>query len=439
MINMLQYLSNALIYFNAILIPIYLALRIRNNKSIAFINPCLYLLVASYLYLTIPSIFFEQYFEIMGFLLTTYLNYEKESLLITNIICNWFVLVFFGYYILSIDKGIKIRANYKPKAVTTKIAFFLVIFLSLFFLALIIIYAPQLFSATLEESRRIGELFVNVYRFKILSIALATSVMILVWKTKKVKWYAFLIWIIIIDFLTRSRGRSMFVIIFSYINYVAIFNKIRLPLILFLLVGIVSTFFLRGSVNITSVNDLIKIPLQLLGETFNTRATTIIVYQSFLNNGSLIDYLTHSFINIFPDIIGSNIKDLIWIDSEEVTQAINYQSVIRNYYNDQLGIRWGLAGNIASEALYFGGIPFALVSPLLIGAVFYLFHELNLNRTLPSFIFLNILIAELPRGIMRNTFYDTFFAVFYIMFSYLIWVVLLEGKRVILKLPQKSI
>ena len=434
----MQYLANILLYFNTFFVPIYMILRIKKNKSLAFLNPCIYLLITSYLYLTVASLLFELNQEIMGGLLGFYLNFKEDSLLITDAICNWFVFVFLIYYVLSKDRNLIISEEYKPKRITAKIAFFFTLFISAFFLVLIVIYGPRLVSLSFEEARAMVPVFTGRYRYKVLSLTLAAAVTILVWRTKKVKWYLFLILTVAIDLLTRSRGRAMFIVIFSYVNYVAIFRKLRLKLFSFLLIGILSTFFLRKSLSVNSAIDLIKIPMQVLGEVFNTRATTTIVYDNFLNQGSLTDYILYSFTKTLPGIVGNLIEELIWSNAEEVTQSLDYQSVIGDYYGS-LGVTWGLAGNIASEALYFGGIPFAIISPLIIGGIFYLFHELRLNRTLPSFLFLSILIAELPRGIMRNTFYDTFFTIFYVMFSYLIWVTWLEGKRIIFKTSKRQI
>jgi hypothetical protein len=155
--------------------------------------------------------------------------------------------------------------------------------------------------------------------------------------------------------------------------------------------------------------------LYLSGELCATRLTTVITYDSFLNSSDLFSYCLSSILNVFPSFITSII----------IEQPENYTGIIRDYYEHKLRHNTGMAGNIVSETLFYGGIPFAIITPIIIGSIFLFFNKIKIYQTLPGFIYYCLLIARL-RNYFRIGFYHSFFSLITLMLTVLLWIVILE-------------
>ena len=103
----MDFLSEILTYFNLIVTPIYCIYRVRKAKYIALLNPSLHLVIWSYIYLPLAGLFMSA-----NTFLSNHFVFTQEILQDTDIICNWFNLIFLGFYIISSDPKI-LRKEYK--------------------------------------------------------------------------------------------------------------------------------------------------------------------------------------------------------------------------------------------------------------------------------------------------------------------------------------
>lgn len=381
------------------------------------LNPCFYLLIGSYVYLTLSSFLLKRYLAVYSSI--DLFRFKPESIQITNLFCNWFTLVFFVFYIFSVEPK-NIISRFKPKAKTYQIAIGFTMLTSLILLIVTVAYAPTLitFTTRLDVFRfYVDEIFFK-YKIALLINILLGSLAVIVWRTKNFRWYIVLLIPIILDLLAKGRTMSFVCLVFAYINYVIITKKASIFKITILLLGIIATGILRHNFSF-SWDGLV---LRLFSEVILTRFTTILVYDHFMNSGDLVIYLFQSLFRLLPN----SITDLL-LDSEP-----GYIVVVGKFAASKVpGATFsGLAGNLVSEALFYGGITFAIVSPLIIGSIFYSLNRLRIYKTFPGFIFFCFLISNLLK-MMRASFYDQFLIFIYLMFSYLIWITIWEGGRVV--------
>lgn len=414
---MIKILADGFLYFNLIIIPIYCCLRIIKNSFLALLNPCFYLLIFGYFYLTVSSAFLESANDI-GFDIISMLKVSQETVTITNIICNWFTFVFFIFYIQSkdINKAI-ISSSFTPKDLTTKISMIIAILTGSLLVILILRYAPSLqeIPGRKEALEEFTKQVIEPYRLGNVITLMLASVAVLSWRNKNFIWYPLLILPIILESSSRGRTLSSQCILFAYLNYVAITRKPRLWIATPLILGFL---FFAVTLRVTSEAESQLLIASLMGEFVQTRLSTIVVYDNFLNADDLLMYFFKSFFKILPGALSNFL----------LGETENYVLFLeRNYYDDALG--FSVAGNIVSEALFYGGLTFAIVSPIIIGSLFLIIHKSPLNKTFPGFIFCCFLIIGLI-PISRGGFYEYFVMYIYLMFSYLLWITILEYKKV---------
>ncbi|MDY7014866.1 MAG: hypothetical protein SVX43_14930 [Cyanobacteriota bacterium] len=422
-------------FLNLILVPLYCFQRFRKSNYFILFNPCFYLLIAAYLYLTIPSLLLPQYIEWVN--IDYYSSFKSESLQITNILCNWYVLVFFLFYMQSTDWKVIPKDGYKPRNATYQIALFFVVSLLAYFCYLLARYGAFLFSADrIDALNFYGK---NILRdYKVLSSlhVFLGGIAVIVWRTKNFRWFAVLLVPIFTEFLARGRTRSLMIVVFSYINYIANSRKTFAKPIIFL--GVAYTIFIpiyRAYEGFDGFKLILEDPQILLfrglGEIFATRITTVIAYEELMYAKNLGIYLMASFLRLFPIFI----YNFLLGDSIDPNQ-VNYTEMMQEYYNRYYDINWGLAGNIVTESLVYGGIELAAIGPLIIGGIFWFLNQSKIHETFPGFIFLCSLLSQLQR-IIRSSFYDSFIILIYVMFSYLLWITLLEQGRKALTIVKK--
>ncbi|MDY6784007.1 MAG: hypothetical protein SW833_15920 [Cyanobacteriota bacterium] len=422
---------------NLVLVPAYCFYRFKKNNYFILFNPGFYLLVASYLYLIPSSIFLSQYIQWIN--ISYYSEFKPESLQFTSILCNWYVLVFLFFYIKSTDWISVPRENYKPKAITYNIALLLTVLLSVYFFYILAKYGAVLFSSDRFEALEFYTRTI-LLRHKVLILLpiFLSSLATVIWQTKKARWFLVVLIPVLTEFLARGRTRSLMIVVFSYINYIAIFRKTFAKYLIVLLLSY--TIFIpiyRSYEGFAGFQLIAESPQILLfrglAEIFATRITTVIAYEELMYSEDFYIYLTASFLRLFPFFI----YKFFLGDNIDITQ-INYIEMMKIYYAQHYDIDWGLAGNIVTEALVYGGIELAFLSPIIIGLIFWGLNQVKIQQTFPGFIFLCLLISQLQR-IIRSSFFDSFFVLIYTMFIYLGWIVVLErGRKVLVVTRNKN-
>lgn len=410
-------MSDILLYFNLIFIPIYCIRRFKKKKHFSFLNPCFYLLISSYFYLTLSSFLLTRYLENFSYI--ELFRFKSASIEATNLICNWFTFVFLIFYILSSEHKNTI-ARFKPKANSYLVALIFTGIISLLLLMIIATNASTLlsFETRLESFDFYVEEILFKYKVGILVNVLLASLTVIVWRTKNFKWYLILLIPIALDLLAKGRTLSLFCILFAYINYVTITQKPRIIAI----VSVILLLILSGLFREEFALSWDTLAIGTFSEVILTRFTTVLTYDHFLNEGEIMPYLFQSLFSSLPNFIAELLVD---IQTPYVLEIADF--AVSKVQNPNFS---GLAGNLASEALFYGGTTFAIISPLIIGSTFYLINKLRIYKTFPGFIFFCFLIASFQQ-ISRTSFYDHFFGTICLMFTSLIWITFFEYGRIV--------
>ena len=412
-------MSAILLYFNLIFVPIYCIQRFKKKKHFSFLNPCFYLLISSYFYLTLSSFLVTQYLDNFSYI--ELFRFKASSMDATNLICNWFTFVFLIFYILSSEHK-NLTSKFKPKANSYLIALIFTGIISLLLMLVIVTNASTLlsFETRIESFEFYVEEILFKYKVGILVNILLASLTVIVWRTKNFRWYLILLLPIALDFLAKGRTLSFFCIIYAYINYVTITQKPRIAAIASILLLVIISGIFREEF----VWSWDALAIGTFSEVILTRFTTVLAYDHFLHEGEMLPYLFQSLCSSLPNFIAELLVDI----QEPYVLKIG-EFAVSKVPNPNFS---GLAGNLASEALFYGGITFAVISPLIIGSIFYLINRLRLYKTFPGFIFFCFLIASFQQ-MSRTSFYDHFFGTICLMFTSLIWITIFEYGRIVFK------
>lgn len=419
----MEFCSNLLTYFLLLLIPIYCAYRILRNKYIALLNPSLHLVFWAYVYLTVPVLFMKSYS------LYNFFNFSDQIYITTSFLCNWYVVVFWIFYMISTDHNIEV-VNYRPKITTYHLALFFSFAISVFFVFLIGKFGPTLLSLSDRGSALsfFSDKIFFGYKFGIFFNVFLGSVAVILWRTRNPLWLLMFLLPISIDLLAKGRTIAWSCLFFAYLNYVFIFKKTAFKIAIPLFVGLVFGGFLRYK-EYNWNQGIDKIFIDLFSDPIVNRFSTPLVYKDHFGEGNLFSYFIFSFFKILPESFTRSLFD--YNNSAQVSLG----HILTQDYGRKLG--YSISVNIVGEALYYGGITFAIISPLLIGLIIYSLYDFRIYRNFPGFIFVCIVISGL-RGTMRGTFYDTFMPAVYLMFSYLIWITILEWKSVVFRFKNNS-
>ena len=430
---MLTEISTIINYTTFILVPLYLISRYRKNKNWIFLNPCFYLLLGAYLYLTVSSTFIQSYIERSS--VSYYQTLSAESIQVTSLICNWYVLVFVVFYFLSVDRKLILIKDFKPRKITYQFALILVAILFIVQVYYLLRYAPTFVVASRSDGLNLyaRQILNGPFRLRVTLKVFSVALGIVIWRTRNFYWLLLLIVPILTEFLSGGRTHSLSMIGFAYMTYLVITGKTRIKLLFTsLIIYVTSVPILRsyGSGNfIERFLDWESFLFKGFSEIFATRLSTVIVYDQFSNSQDLLGYFRDSILSLFPSFIRS-----LLYNTERLTD-LNYRTVLRDFYIICCDIDWGLAGNFVTESLFYGGVGFALLSPLIIGLFFYSLNETRLAKTFPGFMFLCLVISQ-SQFMMRTGFYDVIFILIYILLFYLGWLIWWEGGRFTFQTPK---
>ncbi|MDJ0715932.1 MAG: hypothetical protein QNJ54_17170 [Prochloraceae cyanobacterium] len=366
--------------------------------------------------------------SLKGVYLYNFFNqFPEESIEVASLLSNWFTLVFFLFYIFSVDGKI-LPTRFTPKAITYKIALYFTGIISLILLTLIIVYTPSLItmSSRLESLPYFKSEILDKYKLTILITVLQACIAVIVWRTKNFRCYILLLLPVVLEMFSQGRTITFECIVFAYINYVFITRKTRIFIISLILFVIVCSVFLRFN---SFEFNLERNILTILTDGIFPHITTIIIHKDLMNSGNLGEHMLISSLRILPSLVSKLLFG--YEDYRDLALA----NIVLKSYENQVG--FSLASNIVGEALYYGGIGFALLSPMIIGSIFYSMNRVKIYRTFPGFIFFCFMMSDIRR-IIRSSFYDNFLTLVYLMFSYLIWITILEWGRVIFTKVKKN-
>ena len=213
------------------------------------------------------------------------------------------------------------------------------------------------------------------------------------------------------DYLQNARGTILGVFVLYFILYCSRKQKLYITPILMIFGGLLLFgLMLRTDYQNTSLGDNF---VSAFSEFFLTRSSVDYVIGNHTDMG-LFHLFSASLDRIVPGL----------------EKAIDGSGTLyfTDYVEKTMGLSFGLAGNIVSESYYYGGLGFALASPVIIGAIYAAIARSNAICFLPGFL-LNIFLISSTQMFIRNGFYSGFATVVGVMLIHLSFITFL-GQRI---------
>lgn len=362
---------------------------LNNNITGLLYNPSLYLFVFVYFYLVLGTLLSPTGQMLVGF------AFYSEASDQASWLCYYYFAVVSGFYWMSRDRLLRYR-EFQLGAIGELTA-------ALFMLAL-----PYAYFLLLTQGPALAELQTNRYaamkffseafsqkgfgQTYCVSMAACTIYALRYPQDPKVPWI-FMIGILpflVADYFQNARGTIFGIFTLGFILLCTRRQKLYIApafsaVVALMIFGIIWRTDYRSASFSTNL-------LASLSELYLTRASVDYVIGSDANAG-LFHLFSSSLDRILPGIAKA-------IDDSNVPY-------FTDYIEQTMKLSFGLAGNLVSESYYYGGLPFALISPLIIGSIYLLMASSRALCYLPGFIF-NIFLIVTTIGMVRNGFYSGF-------------------------------
>lgn len=382
--------------------PVYVTYRLINAGAPSLFNFCLYPLIFAYFYLLIPAII--PFVSTLG----DRLSLSSDSFSVIDQLSVWYVFVFFVTYIISNDMNGAFNSNVRFAPISlwiAKLVQSIVVFLMLFIL---IKHGPVLLALSGDRGLSydyFAREIIDVYKLPVLwSFTVITSSLLYF----HYKHWFFLVPVVtfaVLDALQGGRGYTFAAVSVVGLNYLAMhMDRFKRTIIfLSLTLGFVfASAFVRRFLIVDDTSDPLVI---FFGEFFFTRLTAQITYDNLASSGDLWTYMLLSISKMFPQFIVAPLFSEI--------DLVPYHVRV----NEWADAGFGLAGSVMAEALYYGGVVFAVISPLLISGLFLVLSRTQFARSLTGYLFFLVITSSMYL-IFRSGFYAIFFSTIYVFVFY---------------------
>lgn len=398
--------------FLLIFVPAYIAFRAVRSGAASVFNFSLYPLIFSYFYLLVPSL--------VPFVTTLdkMLSLSSDSFEIVDQLGAWSVGVFLFGYFLTKDSPLKFNEGLRLSSLTLSFSRFFQVVCVVVSMLILARHGSSLYALSGDRAlsyEYYAKEIMDVYKLPVLFSFCAVASTLLYLRYGTLRNLAPLLPFAVLDALQGGRGYTFAALIVFGLNYLAVhmerFKRVMLLMASFALFLFASAFVRRY----LAVDDTSDPWVVFFGEFFFTRLTAQFTFDNLAGHGDLLTYFFVSVSKLFPQFLVAplfNEDDLV-----------PYHAVV----NDWTGVGFGLAGSIMSESLYYGGIGFGVVSPMVIAAIFCLMQRSRVYLRLPGYLFFIVLSSSMYL-IFRTGFYTNFFSFGY-MFIFYFSVMILPSYR----------
>lgn len=395
-------MTQIFLMFLVVFVPTYIVLRAVRSGAASVFNFSLYPLIFSYFYLLVPSL--------VPFVTTLdkTLALSSDSFEIVDQLGAWSVGVFFLGYFFTKDSRLIFNNGLSLNPLTLSFArFFQFVCLAVSMLILIR-HGASLYALSGDRALSYdyyAKEIIDVYKLPVLFSFSAVASTLLYLRHGTLRNLAPLLPFTVLDALQGGRGYTFAALIVFGLNYLAIhmdrFKRIMLLMMSFVLALFASAFVRRY----IAVDDTSDPWVVFFGEFFFTRLTAQFTFDNLAGHGDLFTYFLVAVSKLFPQFLVAPLF------SED--DLIPYHAVV----NDWSGAGFGLAGSIMSESLYYGGVSFGILSPVVMAAIFFLMQRSQMSLRLPGYLFFVVLSSSMYL-IFRTGFYTNFFSLGYVFFFY---------------------
>lgn len=394
----------------AVAVPGYIGWRVSRAGVPGLFNALLYPLVLSYVYLLLPSLIAAES------PVAQRLGLSDESQLVANALSAWYVLVFATGYVLTPNPTfmpsvkVRVRGHLQLAALVAQFT----VALALVFILLR--HGPELLSQSGDRGVAYDYYAAEILGAYPLPVLFAFAVAggsTLYLSTGRKRHLLPLLLFVALDSLHGGRGYTFSALIVLYLTITtqneAAFKKASAIAAVGAFAVFVSAFIRRYVMASATTDPMVA----FFGEFYYTRLTARYVYDHMNAAGDVAGYLGTSLARLVPQFL---IGPLL--------EAREAHGVL---INADINAGFGLASSILSEALYYGGIEFAVISPLLMVALYRVIFRNAFTSRLPGFL-LFVLTASSTHIYLRSGFYPQFFGTIYTGVVYLAVFVILGHK-----------
>lgn len=384
------------------IVPLHVASRFYRAAGRAVFNFSLYPLVFSYFYLLVPS-FVTAVTTVDQVLMLSY-----SSMRVVDQLALWAVFCFFVGHMLTRDPEFNFNFDVRLAPVTLKLSRLIQLAIALLMLFVLAKHGPSLLGMSGDRASSYdyySKEIIDVYRLPILFGFGVISCSLLYLHTGRVSNLVPILLFVVLDALHGGRGYTYAGLFVCFANFLAAnmksFKTVGL-LMLSVIALVFASAFLRRYIATDDTSDPL---VAFFGEFIFTRMTAQFAYDSFLAAGDLSTYLLVSVSKLLPQFVVAP-----FFSEVELTP---YHVIL----NGKTGIGFGLAGSVLAEALYYGGVEFAIVSPVLIATLFLFLDKSGFLRGVPGYLLFLAVVSSMY-VFFRTGFYSNFFALCYMFIFY---------------------
>lgn len=387
-----------LVWILFIVIIVKLIKDFRKNPAGTLLNPLFFLTLYSALYFLLPLFYIEYVLEVTNFPF----QLHKTECMAWSL---WYTGVFYLCYLKSSPMDFKLLDT-GPSRYTYMYSKWVYWIISCVVILIIIIYVPSVLAVRDDRGAALSlyEAFNSRFRLRILMYCHYCVMFIMYWKHRKLKYFWPCLLYCIIDY--SHGGRTVTLMSFTYF-YIFLVHKTKKTYLLVASCAVLA-MILSGVFQRSSVSEFIW-GLYMAGAEFtSTYLTTVYMVD---HPEYHIDGFNYFFVALSKVLPGGM-----------VDKMLGFGEWYGNPLSDKIGLGYGLAGNLITEALVYGGKLFGIISPILMGLFCLLLNRIKRRDTL--FVFLYTLLLTITiQNIVRSYFwgfclYPIQILAYYLVFLY---------------------
>lgn len=363
---------------------ISLVRRFRKNPAGSIINPLFHLLLFSLLYLLLPLYYID-----FSLIIQNDINISQTAISSAYNLSLWYVACFYLFFCLSNDIKCEFNMKESLNIKIYRIAKCLYFAINIILVLLIIRYVPSIYA--LKENRSAALLLYETilngtFKLRIIMYIHLITIFLIFWKSHKLRYLLPCSLYLIIDYSHGGRTVSLMILVFSY--FIVLIKKKNTYFKY--VISVVILMVVLGLLQRSTSNDLYW-NLYMAGAEFsNTYLTTLYL---LTNTNYSLNGLEYCIVSISKLVPGGIIDKLL-----------DFGEWYGNDLSDKIGLGYGLAGNIITEALVYGGKLFSILQPIFIGLILLYINKATWRKTLGGILY-TLLICIAIQNIMRSYFW----------------------------------
>lgn len=401
-----EYLELLHYIYILIFLSLFLLLnRFQRKNSELFLDYSTYLLIFGLLYFFVPSIVtLSSGISLVGS--------SVEAIEYTAFLGIYFNSIFLLFFYLSTkNRKCNLAFNFHTSnSFTKRLLVFLASLIALY--VIFILAKDSIYLIDIYNNRRLqadyDHILMSVFKIYFLSKIQIIFILYLFFTTKKMRYLIYFAPFLLVDIVLSGRDLLFSFMLLTIIMLAFLQSKLQIKYLL-LPVFVLIAFGVLRSNNMLEWSDIEMV----LGEFNYTWATTHIIYDTNIVNDWKLMFV-YSIFKLFP--VGT--YEIIFGEYNHYHEVITKDNPYAH----------GLSGSVIAEALSFKNVFIIAITPILIVLYGYLINSLlRINFIFSKILFTVAILYIHP--IIRSSFYEHIFYVFFLVIFFGLWITLFDSKR----------